>query len=161
VKKIVVPIDFSDLSQELVDYAADIAKCFGARLYLLHITQVVQIAEMFADIELGMPPVTEPQVLLALTTGAQKQLDQYQDRARARGVEVDTAVLSGLHYMEIIQFAQQNQADLIIIGSHGHSGWQALFLGSVAEKVAHKSPIPILIYKRSPSPAEQTKSKER
>ena len=150
VKRIVVPLDFSDLSPDLVDYATGLAKCFGAKLFLLNIIQISQVAEMFGDIEGGIPALAEPEVMHQIKTSAQKQMDKLKKQVESKGVEVESAVITGVHFMEIAQFAEDKKADLIVIGSHGRSGWQRFVLGSVAEKVARRSSIPVLIYKPKP-----------
>jgi len=147
ITKIVVPVDFSDLSKPLVEYAGQFAKCMGAKVFLIHITQVQQIAEMFGDLEGGLPALAEPEVMHQIKEAAKKQLDTYRQQLKAMDLMVEAVVLAGVNYMEIIQYAKDQAADLIIIGSHGKSGWQDFLLGNVADKVAHKSPIPVLIFK--------------
>jgi nucleotide-binding universal stress UspA family protein len=150
VKRIIVPLDFSDLSPDLVEYATSLAKCFGAKLFLVHIVQLAQVAEMFGDIEGGIPALAEPEVMNQIKTSAQKQLDKLKKQVESKAVEVESAIITGVHFMEIAQFAEDKKADLIVIGSHGRSGWQRFVLGSVAEKVARHSQIPVLIFKPSP-----------
>jgi nucleotide-binding universal stress UspA family protein len=147
IKKIVVPLDFSDLSRELLDYALSLAQCFGAGICLVHIIQVAQVAEMYGDIEAGGPAFAGPELMRQVRAAAQKQMEEYRHRVEAGKVEVEAEVLAGVHASEIVKYAEERNADLIIIGSHGRSGWQHFVLGSVAEKVARKSSIPVLIYK--------------
>jgi len=150
IRKIVVALDFSDLSAELVDYAISLARCLGARIYLVHITQVAQIAEMFGDIEAGVPAFAEPELMSQVKAAAQKQMEKYRSQVKAGQVELEAEVLAGVHFTEIVKYAEDKEAELIIIGSHGRSGWQHFVLGSVAEKVARKSSLPVLIYKPKP-----------
>ena len=154
IKKMVVPVDFSELTPGLIDYASDLAKTFKAKIYLIHITQPSQLAEMFGDLEVGMPIVSQPDIIDQIQNAAKTQLSKLGKNLADKGIEVEASVLMGVHHAEIIQFAETRKADLIVIGSHGRGGWQHFVLGSVAEKVARKSPIPVLIYKPKNKPAQ-------
>lgn len=143
----VVPVDFSEATPGLIDYACELAKVFKSRLLLVHITQPSQLAEMFGDLEVGMPIVSQPDIIGQIENAAKAQLMKLEKTVSERGIDVEAAVLMGVHHTEIIRFADYQKADLIVIGSHGRSGWQHFVLGSVAEKVARKSAVPVLIYK--------------
>jgi len=62
-----------------------------------------------------------------------------------QGIPVEVSVRIGKDYMEILQFAEQIKADLVVIGRQGQSSWETMFFGNVTEKVARKSPCPVLI----------------
>jgi len=154
IKKIVVPVDFSELTPVLIDYASDLAKTFSAKILLIHVTQPSQLAEMFGDLEVGMPIVSQPDLMGQIENTAKALLVKLEKTVADKGIDVVAAVLMGVSHAEIVQFAEREKADLILIGSHGRSGWQHFVLGSVAEKVARKSPVPVLIYRPKTKPAK-------
>jgi nucleotide-binding universal stress UspA family protein len=80
------------------------------------------------------------QITLPIVDRSIKELEE-------KSVPAEIYVLTGVPFQEIVQFAEKEKADLIIIGSHGRSKLKHFLLGSVAEKVAKKSSIPVLIYK--------------
>jgi universal stress protein A len=154
IKKIVVPVDFSELTPALIDYASELAKIFSAKILIIHITQPSQLAEMFGDLEVGMPIVSQPDIMVQIENAAKTQLAKLEKTVADKGIAVEAAVLMGVSHAEILQFAEKEKADLIVIGSHGRSGWQHFVLGSVAEKVARKSPVPVLIYRPKTKPSK-------
>lgn len=149
-KKIIVPLDFSELSENLVAYAIGYAKALSASIVLVHTIPSAQLGEILGNPETGAPMVVDPGMITQLKNSSQEQLDKFQNQVRAAGIECRTAILTGTPFQEIVSFAEAEHADLIIIGSHGRSKLKHFLLGSVAEKVAHKSPLPVLIFKPKP-----------
>ncbi len=154
-KKILVPVDFSELTDELIAYAGEFAKLLNARIILLHIIQSTQLVEILGSLETGIPSLSDPELIEQVRHSAKAKLEGYKRGLVEKGIEVESEVLAGVPYLEIAQFAIEKDVDLIIIASHGRSGWRHFLLGSVAEKVAKKSKVPVLIYK--PRLAEETR----
>ncbi len=140
VKKILVPTDFSELSGEAAQTAVAFAKVFGASIELVHV---------FVEPAYILPPpvdmATFPFDLAQILDRVQNGLDAERDRVQGSGVTVTTTTLSGRAAQEIVAHAKKTHADLIVMGTHGRSGFQHALLGSVAERVVHHSPCPVLV----------------
>lgn len=139
IRKILVPTDFSAHSKEAQAWAADLARRYEASMTLLHIYQpisyalpegyVLPSAGLLADLEVNLGRALDE---------AGKQL------AASSRVKVDTALLQGVPFAEIIRFARESSYDLIVLSTHGRTGLRHALLGSVAEKVVRKAPCPVL-----------------
>ena len=140
IKKILVPVDFSDGSAYICLKAGAIAKLFKSELYLIHVvenkgTHFIVVPES-KDSSL---PVNE------IEMAAEDLLSELRQTIR-NGVEIDTNtfVSEGSIEEEIIKFSKENAIDLIIMGTHGTSGYKELFMGSNAQRVVTLSDIPVL-----------------
>ncbi|QLK27519.1 universal stress protein [Natrinema zhouii] len=76
---------------------------------------------------------------------AQDLLSSAEDRAAEEGCSIDTAVVTGQPADVIVDYATENAIDLIVVGSHGRTGFSRVLLGSVAERVARQAPVPVTI----------------
>ena len=157
-KEILVPVDFSELSSELVDYALEYARLLNAKIILVYVIQSTQLVEILGTVETGIPVLTDPGIIEQIKQGAEARLKEYQERIQAQGIEVESHILTGIPYLEITQFAGEQGVDLIIIASHSRSSWRQFLLGSVTAKVAQKSPVPVLIYKPKKTESQPKKS---
>jgi len=139
-KRILHATDFSDLSAWALGYATYLAETCGAELHVVHVVDdsYQYWAAVDADAVPAGPPVE--QVLAA----AEKQLDRLAAERVPGGVRVVTEALHGRASLEIIRYARDREADLIVMGTHGRTGLRHVLLGSVAEKVVRKSPCPVL-----------------
>ena len=137
-KQILVPIDFSDCSKKALQYALPLAKEHGATLTLLYV-----VPPAYGAAEYGVVDYTELEA--GLRTSGEKELANLA-AAEVRGeVPADTLVRVGSPTQEIIQTARNLPADLIILSTHGRTGLQHVFLGSVAEHVVQRAPCPVLV----------------
>ena len=139
-KLILAPIDFSDHSHAALDVAADFAARFGAELLLVHVMPAIQ--DLPADVSL----LKEGEYDQSLTDAAAKRLADLaatlaQKNVKAR-TELGTANDVG---MELVRSAEHNHADMIIIATHGMTGWHKIAFGSVAEKVVKQAKCPVLV----------------
>jgi nucleotide-binding universal stress UspA family protein len=138
-KKILCPIDFSDASRAALEAAADLAKRFGASLALFHAYPVPGYT--FPDGSF----VASSKMLEELSGQAQRHMEEWKGLAQQLGVgrvEVATAIGEPAH--EILAFAKAQQADLLVIGTHGRTGLQHALMGSVAERVVRRASCPVL-----------------
>jgi nucleotide-binding universal stress UspA family protein len=138
--RILVPTDFSKYSQTALTYAAAFAEKFEAELYLLHVVQ--NLALVIPDII----PV-EPSLLPSLdqmSAAVDVAFDRLIHENRLQDRKVQRALREGTPFYEIICFARETDIDLIVMGTHGHSGLAHVLLGSVTEKVVRKAPCPVL-----------------
>ena len=133
---LLLAVDFSKNTEEVVGKALAMARAFNARLSLVH---VVEFAQVDLSNELVMPQ--ELELDRELLTLAQKRLS---DLAGQHGLsDKDCFVRQGSTRREILDVAEREGADLIVIGSHGRSGIQ-LLLGSTANAVLHGAPCDVL-----------------
>ena len=138
--RILVPTDFSKFSQHALTYAAAFAEKFGAELHLLHVVQ--NLALVIPEVIPVEPPLT-PSVE-QLTTAVQSAFDRVIEENHLQGFTLHREVREGTPFYEIIQYARAATIDLIVMGTHGHTGLAHVLLGSVTEKVVRKAPCPVL-----------------
>ncbi|MEX0703235.1 MAG: universal stress protein [Planctomycetales bacterium] len=138
--RILLPTDFSDNSALALNYAAAFAEKFQAELHLLHVVQ--DLVAMVPEPGLAFPPPGE--YMNELKASAEQSLARLPDPATANIASVVRVVRQGPPFVEIIRYAREQEIDLIVMGTHGHSGLAHVFLGSVAEKVVRKAPCPVL-----------------
>jgi nucleotide-binding universal stress UspA family protein len=138
--RILVPTDFSKHSQNALKYAAAFAEKFGAEIFLLHVVQ--DLALFIPEAVSVAPPVVPP--VEQLTAAVREALDRFVRENNLQGLTVHKEVREGTPFYEIIQAAREQDVDLIIMGTHGHSGLAHVLLGSVTEKVVRKAPCPVL-----------------
>jgi universal stress protein A len=140
VKKILVPTDFSEPSNEALQTAVGFARVFGASIELVHV--FVEPAYVLPPpVEMATFPFDMTQVLMRLETALEAQ----RDRVSEAGIPVEMTTLQGRAAPEIVAHAKKVGADMIVMGTHGRSGFQHALLGSVAERVVHRTPCPVLV----------------
>ena len=136
VRTILHPTDFSERSAFAFSLACTLARAYGARLVLVHVTPTVVVSG-----ELGAIPPQPSDVWKTL----QEQLANL--RAPDPNVSVEHHLKEGDPATEILRLAQEIKCDLIVMGTHGRTGLGRLFVGSVAEQVLRKAPCPVLTLK--------------
>ena len=138
--RILVPVDFSPLSKKAVQYATRLAQQFGAELDLFHVVEP-EIPPAF-DGYMIVPP-TASNESSALCAG---QLKALVNSVRNAGVtRVSSSSRCGLAAIEIVEAAKELDVDLIVIATHGYTGWKHFAIGSTAERVVRASPCPVLV----------------
>ena len=138
-KKILVPLDGSDLAKRALDHAEKLAKIFDAEIILV---QVVPFMPIYGSPELVTPLIVDEKQKEA----AQKYLATLSEEMKARGHKVTFMVRTGQQVaVEIIDFAKESGVDLIVMCTHGRSGITRWVLGSVAHKVLTRAETPILL----------------
>jgi nucleotide-binding universal stress UspA family protein len=138
-KKILVPLDGSDLAKMALDQAERLAKNFDAEIILF---QVVPFMPIYGSPELVTPLIVDEKQKEA----AEKYLANLAEELRKRGFKVTAMVRTGQQVaVEIIDFAKESGADLIMMCTHGRSGITRWVLGSVALKVLTRAETPILL----------------
>ena len=141
VQQILVPVDFSDNAQAVLEWAAHLAEEHGSRVLLLH---VYHLPVEFQQLEGAYLPAD---FWSNVKAEAEQQLDVHAEALRGRGLEVEPLVREGYPATVIIEEACTQRADLIVIGTHGHTGLKHMLLGSIAERVVQKAPCPVLTVK--------------
>ena len=138
IKKILVPTDFSALSQKAVNRAVDVAKQLGAELHLLHVCPLL----MYAIAPDVVPD--DPDFERKLKAQLAEKLEKAAAGLRTSGLTVHTLLVTGNPTHEIADVAAQRGFDLIVIGTHGRTGLARFALGSVAERTVRVSNVPVL-----------------
>jgi universal stress protein A len=138
-KRILVPIDFSVPSQEALEYARGFARCFDGEIVLLHAvppigTSYFPEAPIFSGSEEKELEVEEMNLQAVAREGP---LDA--------SIRVETLVRRGLPAHEIVEAAREIDADLIVIATHGYTGWKHFCIGSTTERVVRAAPCPVFV----------------
>jgi nucleotide-binding universal stress UspA family protein len=139
IKKILVPIDFSDYSKNALKYAKDFAKVFNAQISVIYVIEPLVYP---SDFSLGQ--VAIPTVEYDLQDKAKEELENLVKEEFGDSENTPIIIKAGKPFVEIIETAAEIDADLIIIATHGHTGVEHLLFGSTAEKVVRKAPCPVL-----------------
>jgi len=139
ISRIVVPIDFSEYSKKAFGYAVDFAQTFRAELILVYVVEPVIYP---ADFSFGQ--VALPSMGRELHDRGKTQLESLIEKGVPDNVSARYLLRSGKPFVEIIKVAKEEDAQLIIIATHGHSGIEHALFGSTAEKVVRKAPCPVL-----------------
>ncbi|MDB6171105.1 MAG: hypothetical protein JWL59_416 [Chthoniobacteraceae bacterium] len=139
-KTILVAVDFSDVTQGVVDAARSMAAAFGGRIILLHVEEP---EPDFVGFEAGPQPV---RVNVAHEVRAtHRQLEGLKQTLGEGGVEVMALHIQGPGVEKILHEAQQQGAELIVIGSHGHGAIYNLLVGGVTSGVLKGATCPVLV----------------
>jgi nucleotide-binding universal stress UspA family protein len=142
---ILVPCDFSASSEHAFRWAVGLAEEWGTKLVVLHVIPVFFTVDYLqARFLSDLPPVL-PQVESALFSETKTRLEECTTRNAQSTVAVDIRVVVGDAWWEICRAAEREAADLIVMGSHGHTDLAAIALGSVAERVVRHAPCPVLV----------------
>jgi nucleotide-binding universal stress UspA family protein len=141
-KAILVATDFSECAGAAFKTAKYLAKCFGAKLVLLHVIQQTVMTQVAEHLKV------QPESLVPkFRDEAQRQLDTFLEEHGRGGLEVTSMVTVGIPFQEIAVIARDLAADLIVMGGYGRSGRgpiEEVFFGSTAEKVVRLLPCPVL-----------------
>ena len=155
-KNLLVAVDFSDVTDRVVATAEQMARVFGAKIWLTHV-----VAEVSPMVSLGEVPFQWP----AVATESSERFPEEQRRMQTllfglkdKGLNAESLLIRGSAVIEILAMAEQYQIDMIVMGSHGHGAWYELVVGTVSEGVLHRAPCPTLIV---PSAKLQKKKVER
>jgi nucleotide-binding universal stress UspA family protein len=139
IKKILVPIDFSDYSKSALKYAVGFAKRFNAELLLIYVVEPIIYPPDFSMGQIAIPTLD-----LGMDKRAAEELNKLAEKEIPKELIANTIVKTGKPFIEIIESAGEENIDLIIIATHGHTGVEHILFGSTAEKVVRKAPCPVL-----------------
>lgn len=140
IKKILYPTDFSEPSLYALTYAAEMAKMFDAELQLLHV-----MLDESQLVSFYLPQITVQNLAKDMEDGAKNKLEEFiKESTLLEGVRYTYKMVKGIADEEIIQYASDSGTDLIVIGTHGRTGFEHVLFGSTAEKVVRKAPCPVL-----------------
>lgn len=137
-RNIVIATDGSENSQRAVSYGIEIAKLSGATVHALYVVDTTSFSSIPMDA--GWEAMYE-----TLRREGEKAIFEVKKRGEVSGVEVREVLLEGHPSNEITDFAENNNADLIVVGTLGKTGLDRFLMGSVAEKVVRGSKVPVLV----------------
>lgn len=145
-KKILCPTDFSDPSYEGLNWAIRLAQHFGAELYIIHVIPVSPA--------LGEAAVTfhVAEYEASVRADVERRFQELFEQRIPGGMQVHRIISHGDAATEIVRVAGDEQMDVIVIATHGLTGWRHLVFGSVAEKVVRLARCPVLTV-RAPHPS--------
>ena len=141
IQRILIPVDFSESTNLLLDWGTYLTREHTAALTLLH---AYHLPVEFQQIEGAYLP---PDFWASVRTDAEGSLMRLAEPLRASGLEVESALCEGYAGSVIVEESARREVDLIVIGTHGLSGLKHLLLGSIAERVVQKAPCAVLSVK--------------
>ena len=134
-KKILVPLDGSQIGEAAISHVQTLAGLLLAQVVLLHVIEVTPLV-VVPSIDFAYQPVP-PEVQTEKMAAAQQYLDSAERILKENGINTSSAVISGSPASEIIKYAEKNNVELIAMSTHGRSGIGRWVFGSVTEKVLH------------------------
>ncbi len=139
-KRILHPTDFSDAGNSALRAACGMADQFGAELHLLHVIQDVSVIASYGAAEAYLPTEWREEA----REQAEKTLQDLPDSSWPAGTKVVHSMAEGSPFYEILEYAKENDIDLIVMGTHGRTGLPHMLMGSVAEKVVREAQCAVL-----------------
>ena len=137
-KRILCPVDFSDASGAIARTAREFALKFDAGVLVVYVAPSMIQYEIF-----DLPAASLPQLVGDIVSGAEKTMADFVTK-HFEGVRATGKVVSGDAAEAIVNLAEADKADIIIMATHGRQGLNRLLFGSVAEKVVKTSPVPVM-----------------
>jgi nucleotide-binding universal stress UspA family protein len=138
--------DFSESAKRALPFAVDMAEKYGATLHLIHVYQEPEhLAEFEISSQMKMDWV---RIAQSLGTETEKKLKALCGEISKEVKSCQYKMLRGRPYTQIVGYAKGNGIDLIVLASHGLSGWEHVLFGSTAERVLRESPCPVLVIKK-------------
>ncbi len=144
IQKILHPTDFSKGADAALELAIEMARTFSAELTILHVYAV----PVHLD-PLGVGYAQPLSLSQKLNDNAERALEPLRHRAAKQGVMTQTLALEGIATEAILATAEGCSTDLIVMGTHGRTGFKHLLLGSVAERVVRAASCPVLTVRTS------------
>ncbi|NIC00307.1 universal stress protein [Halobacterium sp. R2-5] len=136
-ERILVPTDGSEETRQAVEHAIDLATEHDATVHALYVVNSASFS--------GLPMESSWESVAAMMNeeGA-TALDEVEELAVEAGVPIERALVDGSPSREIVRYAEDEDCDLVVMGTHGRGGIDRLLLGSVTEKVVRSSSVPVL-----------------
>ncbi len=138
-QKILVPLDFSDYTEEIMNVATRVAQKFSSTIHLLH---VIPNMDYFTPYESFL----SAENLISVQRDIEREVerDMAEVAKNITNIPITKAIHTGVAFLEIIDYVRAEKIDLVVMGTHGRGGLEHILIGSVAEKVVRKSPCPVL-----------------
>jgi universal stress protein A len=144
--KILTPVDFSPNSEKALDYGLRLAQLTQASVLLLHVFELPEFSACLPEASSLQGDYLEMKTIFdAAAAKAKERLAEVAHRAREAEVEVRTEICQGTPYEEIVKVAKAEGVELIVIATHGFTGFKHFLFGSTAERVVRTGPCPVLV----------------
>lgn len=141
VEKVLVPVDFSENSGKVLSHGVEMAEKFGAEVHVLFVAQIFQdYSEFFVP---HMPVIQFEEELVA---SAREKMAAFLEENLEKSSHCLSKVLVGDPAESLLQYAKDQEMDMIVMGTHGYKGLERVLFGSVAEKVVKMAPCPVLTF---------------
>lgn len=144
-KKIMIATDGSDCSRLAADKGIELARLSGGVVYAVFVVSTASLSidgDYFSS--MGVNPYWEL-IYNSLKNQGQKALDYVKDLGKMKGINVESILLEGHPADELIQYAEENKMDIIVMGTLGRTGLDRLLLGSVAGNLVRHSKVPVMV----------------
>lgn len=144
VNHVLIPIDFSDPSRKAFYLGLKFARIFDAKTSVLHVVEPIASFDSGEDME------KQAEAVRRVEEGVKRRVNDLFEAGGLAEVDrrkVKVEIRAGKPYMEILRFAYQNDVDLIVMGSHGHTGVKHMLIGSQTEKVVRRAHCMVLTIK--------------
>jgi len=139
INTLLAPTDFSDTAVETVIRASELSQHFGAELIVAHVIPPIPTLPSDPHYNFEVPAYQD-----ALKENARKQLEETVAGLMQKGINARALLSHGDPAKEIVRVATDEDVDMIVIATHGLTGWQHIVFGSVAEKVVRFAECPVL-----------------
>ncbi len=143
-KTLLVPVDFSDATSNLLQHAVDLAQELSGRLVLLHVSEPVA-TYVPVGASMDVLSATPPPFEIENTKAQVEALDKLAEPLRVSGLDVDTVAILGLAVDDIVEQSEKLGVDYIVLASHGHGALYHLFSGSVVTGVLRRAKVPVVV----------------
>ncbi len=143
--KILVPVDFSEVTDIVISEAIREAKAFDAEVELINVLQYIPEVVLYDN---SMPYVPMEENHELLEDQHLKLLKKSERRIKDEGIVCSSLLREGVPAPEIITYIKESEIDRVIVGSHGHGALYHLVLGSVSEKIIDKTPCTVVVVKK-------------
>lgn len=141
IKNILLTTDFSKYSLSAADYAIDLAEKYNAKIYVINVIEKKPPILVMRTLDLSEEKIDE-----IITSDAEKEMNSLLAELKAKTkMEIEPVIKKGLDFEEIVDYAEKNPIDLIVMATHGKTGILRTLIGSVAEKVIRYSKKPVLV----------------
>ncbi len=140
---ILVPTDGSDGARSAFEHALELRELYDSTIHLLFVVEPIHTADVATE-----------QVLNAMRAEGERSLEELVDGIESDGVDAVTEVRVGTPHRKILEYADEEGMDLIVMGTHGRTGLNRYLLGSVTEKVVRASETPVLTVRRDRDTSE-------
>jgi universal stress protein A len=146
IKNILCPTDFSEPSYEALKVADELSTHFGAALHIITVVPLVPIVEAPIGVESASFNIASYQQ--ELEGQAKKSLKNLVDQKVNKDIKVSTSVLIGNAAAEVMRYASEKNLDMIVIATHGLSGWRRFISGSTTEQIVRQAACPVLTIRK-------------
>ena len=146
--KIVVGIDGSEESMKAAEYAISIAKLYNAELNAITVL-TSDIGYIYSSPGVESPPLTVKEIVLLAGDEAKKWFDEIKEKANKKGIQLKTEFIVAKKSLlnTILEYVEEHNINLVVVGTRGRSGIKKMLLGSIASGLVTYSPCPVLVIK--------------